>query len=216
MFDYLLTLTACIISGFGYWVYYNDLKKAAVKPSRFSWLIGSLFVSLETLTYNSLSGDWVKSACFFVSAIACILITIKIWYGSKWSRPCSTDIFATVFCAGSLAVWYVYQSDWQAHLILLLSIPILSYPTFKNAFADFSNEDSKAWYIWIVSDVVELVLVCGRLQSVQELPYALTEFLCHAVVAGLVIYGKINAKQNRFSVKPVAAVKNLYTVHSNA
>ena len=197
----ILLIVACTLSIIAYVIYYLDIKNSYITPNRYSWIIWSFATLLETLTYNDISGDIIKSACFFVSAFSCIAITLKIWASSEWTKPNFAELISLLFCFGALTIWFAFNSVWYAHVLLLAAIPIAFIPTYKNVIRDFNNENSKAWLIWSISDILVLTIIFLRFQTVEEIPYAITEFVCHLSVFVLLVFYKIKQSSKGFIVK---------------
>ena len=187
----ILIILAAIISTFAYIIYYNDIKQSSISPNRFSWIIWSISTFLEALTYDIVTNDILKSICFYTSAICCILITIKIWTTSKWAKPNWTEKISLAFCFLALLVWITFNSILITHLLLLLAIPIAFIPTYKNAQNDFHSENSRAWLLWSISDILVVLIIIIRLKATVELPYALIEFGCHLSVFLILIVNKL-------------------------
>jgi len=80
-----------------------------------------------------------------------------------------------------------------------MAIPIAFLPTYKNALNNYENENSKAWLLWSISDLLMIVIIVIRLKAFKELPYAVVEFVCHFSVFVIIFY-----KQN-------IGAKGLYT-----
>ncbi len=198
MIDFILTITASLITVIAYVIYYLDIKKQSIIPSRFSWIIWSLTASLETLTYSYVSDDNLKSVCFVTSSLCCVLITAKIWTSSDRKVPNWAES-SLAFCTVSLAIWLLFKSPLFAHILLLMAIPIAFLPTYKNALNNYENENSKAWLLWSISDLLMIVIIVMRLKAFKELPYAVVEFVCHFSVFVIIFY-----KQN-------IGAKGLYT-----
>jgi hypothetical protein len=201
MIDYILTIIAGLITISAYVIYYFDIKKQSIVPSRFSWMIWSLTASLETLTYSYVSDDNLKSVCFVTSSLCCVLITAKIWMSSDRKVPNWAES-SLAFCTVSIAIWLLFKSPFFAHILLLLAIPIAFLPTYKNALNNFENENSKAWLLWSISDLLMIVIIVIRLKAFKELPYAVVEFVCHFSVFLIIFY-----KQN-FAAKSSYAKNN--------
>jgi hypothetical protein len=167
-------------------------------------------MSLETITYSYVSGDIIKSITFIISAIACIIITIKVWQTSTRNKPDTTEMLSIAFCAGAILFWAFFQSAWLAHVVLLVSIPIGFIPAYKAAFADYKSENSRAWYLWVISDLIVLAIIAGRLQSFQELPYIIVETLCHAMIVAIVLIGRLKSSNNKLIIKLNSLGKAVY------
>jgi hypothetical protein len=187
MIDYILTIIAALITITAYVIYYFDIKKHSIVPSRFSWIIWSFTASLETLTYSYISDDNLKSVCFVTSSLCCLLITAKIWTSSDRKVPNWAES-SLAFCTVALAIWLLFKSPFFAHILLLVAIPIAFLPTYKNALINFENENSNAWLLWSISDLLMIVIIVIRLKAFKELPYAVVEFICHFSVFVIVFY----------------------------
>lgn len=194
----LLTVAASILTIIAYYLYYTDLKKAVISPNHFSWIVWSLSVSLETITYNMVSGDLIKTLCFSVSSLACIIITVKIWTVSIWVKPTRIEKLTVLFCVLSLIAWAFSTSAWMAHLLLLLALPVAFIPTIKSVHGNYTNENSKAWLLWSIADLLVLSIVIIRYRSYVELPYAIMEFICHSGIFLLIFYKRMKSAGNYF------------------
>lgn len=185
-----LTIFASIFSVYGYYTYYSDLNRKQIKPNRWSWLIWSFATSLETITYNEISGDIVKVLVFSISCLSCLVITLAVWKKSIWEKPDWTEIFSVSTCFIALILWLVFNSALWAHVILLVSLPIAFIPTYRSAYEDYKTENSKAWLFWTIGDILIIGLVLFRLSKNEELGYAMIEFICHALVLLIVFFRK--------------------------
>ena len=189
--EYMLLIPAFLLMTGAYYLYYKDIKRFRVHPSKVSWALWCVSSLLETITYSFITQDWLKQISFITSALACLVLTISIWRISKWQRPDVTDSFIILLAILSSIVWYRMDSAWMAHLVLMISVPIGFLPTIRNAIKDFRNEDNPAWWLWSLSDALVIVVVLLRLESIQELPYMATEFICHFSVFAIVYFQKI-------------------------
>ena len=208
MLAYIFTIVACVIAIAAYVIYYLDIRKQSIIPSRFSWIIWSLSASLETLTYGYVSDDKLKSVFFVTSALCCLLITGKIWRSSDRKVPNRAETSLT-FCTGAVAVWLLLKSPFLAHMLLLVAIPIVFLPTIKSTLADAKNENSRAWVLWAASDLLMIIVILSRLEDFKELPYALVEFGCHFTLVIVLYKNKIlNAvRVRKYSPGSVGLIK---------
>ena len=127
MMAYILTVIASAIAIIAYLIYYLDLKKSRIIPNRLSWIVWSMAISLETLTYGAVSDDAIKSYYFVVSSLCCIMITISIWSVSDWNSSGRAKKSTLAFYSLSFIVWPLIQMPLITHLVLLIAIPV----TFK-------------------------------------------------------------------------------------
>ena len=189
----ILTLSACIIAIIAYGMYYFNIKKSKQIHSRYSWIIWSVSISLETITYWQVSDDRMKSLFFIISSICCILITVKIWTSSNWCGPNKAEKYSLLFYGLFLIVWPFIQIPFIAHLLLLIAIPITFIPTFKSSYSNFKNEKSIAWLLWSVSDFMVIIVIGLRIKTMEELPYAIIEFACHFSVVAIVFFQRLRS-----------------------
>lgn len=165
-----------------YAVYFQDTRKSTIRPNRWSWLIWAFTVTVEVATFHAISDDVMTSAVFYVSAIACAVVTVLIWRKSKWERPSWTEIVCVLLNIAAIIVWLVFHQEWWAHVIALVAVPISFIPTYAHAWKDWSRENSPSWVLWTIGDVLAFFYVADRMQSVEELPYAAIEAISHAAM----------------------------------
>lgn len=176
-------LIAAIAFGIAAYVeYFRDIQNEVITPNRWSWLIWSVATAMEALTYEAVSDDWVKGIAFFISAMCCFWVTILIWRKATWKKPDWTEIVSIVASGLALVIWLQFQLTLWAHLLMVLAVPIAFLPTWKSATKNPKNEKSRAWGLWSIGDLLTLLVILVRLDKVEELPFILVEFACHAVV----------------------------------
>ena len=191
--SYLLLLAS---AGFGvaaYSFYFKDTVSAEIKPNRWSWLIWSITTAVESVTYHEVSGDWMKSTVFFLSAVCCGVVTARIWTKSKWQTPDWSEVVSIVASLGALGIWFKYRDVLGAHYLVVGALPIAFFPTWKEAWKDFGKEFTWAWPLWTIGDFFAILLILSRFEKREELPYAVMECLCHLVVWGIVAFKRREA-----------------------
>ena len=198
---YILTVIASAIAIIAYLIYYFDLKKSRIIPNRLSWIVWSMAISLETLTYGAVSDDAIKSYYFVVSSLCCIMITISIWSVSDWNSSGRAKKSTLAFYSLSFIVWPLIQMPLITHLVLLIAIPVTFIPTFKSSIKNYRNENSAAWFLWSISDLIIIITICMRLKTFEELPYAIVEFLCHFTVFAIILVKHTRQSKNLISRK---------------
>jgi FtsH-binding integral membrane protein len=181
----------------GYGVYFKQIQHSTtskVRPNRWSWFIWSIATLFETITYSVISEDIWKIIVFGISVLACIFITIRIWKKAETKLPDTTEAISVIACILALVIWFVYQSAWWAHVVLLISLPIAFIPTYRDAWDDYRTEYTMAWVWWSLSDLCVLTLIIARLNKSEELPYAIIEFVSHFMVVAIVALRKVHVK----------------------
>jgi hypothetical protein len=191
MIDSLLTISAISIAIVAYTVYYFRVKKSGIIPNRLAWIICSASISLETITYCFVSNDYIKSLYFIVSAICCILITIKIWPYAKWDGSSRAQKNSLVFYSLAIAIWPLFHLPFIAHLLLLAVIPVTFFPIYLSAFNNYKTENSLPWLLWSVSDLVIIISILSNMKTIQELPYAVVNFICPFIVYSIIIFQRV-------------------------
>jgi len=124
----------------------------------------------------------IKSSIFYISALCCVVLTIKIWSGSTWQRPKWNEIACLIASLTAVIVWVIFKQNTLAHFIAVGALPIAFIPTWKDAWDDWRKEDSASWALWSIGDMLAIAVVLSDLKSREELPYAVMEFICHAGV----------------------------------
>lgn len=172
-----------ILNSLGYIFYGLGVRRQIAGPSRASWLIWSVSMSIEAITYETINQGAIQNIFFLISACCCILTTIAVWNHSSWQRLSVIDTICLVACFVSLILWLVYQNAWWAHLSILITIPISFLPTWSHMRKNPLSDYSPAWGLWTISDliVVFTVIGSGAEEVKNELPYATIEFLCNGV-----------------------------------
>ncbi len=186
--QYIILTCAAIFAILGYRNYFKKISSNEIQPNRWSWLIWSFATILETITYDAVSEDPIKSIIFYIASVSCVIITIKIWNKSARKKPDdASEIFSVVMCLVAVIIWVSFNSAWWAHLVLLVSLPIAFIPTYKDAWKNYKSENCAAWWLWSIGDLFALLLILLRFDKAQEVPYAVIEFVCHALVVAIVV-----------------------------
>jgi hypothetical protein len=191
MNEYFFSILACGIGIVGYLTYYLNIKKSGIIPNRLAWIICCVSVSLETITYCYISGDPVISVYFIIAAICSILITIKVWKLSKWEGSSRLQKNSLVFYSLAIAIWPLFQLPFIAHLLLLIVIPVAFFPIYQSAYKNYKSENSIPWLLWSLSDLLIIIIICNNMKTVQELPYAIVQFICPFTVYSIIIFQRI-------------------------
>ncbi|MEA2701615.1 MAG: hypothetical protein QOE22_324 [Candidatus Parcubacteria bacterium] len=181
---YLLLAAASISGILGYLVYYRALRRDAddsrsVEPNRWTWLIWGIAMAVESWTYDALSSDPMKTWLFYASTVCCILLSIAVWRFSKWERPTVTECVCVALSLIAIVAYLAGGDAWWSHLVALSAIPIGFLPTWKSAWKTPEHERSSAWVLWGFAYACIIGLVLLRLESYQELPYAIVDGICH-------------------------------------
>ena len=185
----IIWIAAVTCSTYAYWRYYKDTtQKGGTEPNRWSWLIWSASTMMEALTYEAVSADFLKGGIFFISGCLCFLVTVFIWAKSKWEKPTASEIACVLVSILALVVWLYFEQTLFGHLLMVAALPIAFFPTWKDAWQNPSTENSPAWGLWAIGDLLTMAFVLLRLNNWEEVPYAAIEFVCHALVWSIVAF----------------------------
>jgi SET domain len=188
---------AMILSISGYGFYWLGIRRQLIKPNRSSWLIWSAVTTVEALTYQALNEGLAQNIIFFVAAASCLFITLAIWRQSAWQRPSNAETFCIAVALGSLIIWFGFQSQFWAHMLVVLAVPISFLPTWISALHDKRRELSPAWGLWALGDFATLMLiVSGPRSHGTDLPYIVVELICHASIWFIIGLFSINPFQS--------------------
>jgi SET domain len=167
----------------GYYVYWRGIRNDLVRPNRSSWLIWSAVTTVEALTYQAVNPGLLQNLVFFLSASCCLFVTIAIWRQSTVQPPSKIDWLCIAATIAALFVWLVFQEKLIAHLVMVAAVPISFIPTWVSASQDKSREVSPAWGLWTLADLFTLLIIFSNQQiSGSDLPYIVTELICHASI----------------------------------
>jgi hypothetical protein len=211
MIDYILTLAASSLAIGAYAIFYLTVKKSGIITNRLAWIIFSLSISLETVTYCFVSNNHLRSIYFIVCAICTILITAKIWKYASWDGASRAQKYSLVFYSLAVSIWPLFQLTFTAHLLLLMIIPVTFFPIYTAAFRNYDTENSLPWLLWSISDLLVIISICLNMNTFQELPYALVNFICPFIVYVIIIFKRIRHSKNLFTGKSLEGNVNIPT-----
>lgn len=188
----LLLIFGTVFSVSAYVLYGAAIRRDVVEPNRASWLIWSGTTLVEAMTYGAVNVYALQTIVFFVSALACLLVTAAIWRHGRMGRPTFSEAACIALSAASVAIWLIFRDAWWAHLVVLAAIPISFYPTWASAWRNPASEQSPAWGLWTIGDALVLGFVLLQARSAAtELPFVVFEFASHAAVWLLVGLGSV-------------------------
>lgn len=179
-------VAAAAATTIAYLLYMKDLVWGETSPNRWSWFIWTVSTAVEAMTYQEVSGDWMKSAIFYLSAFFCLLVTASIWLKGKWKWPSVSEFLCLAASVAALVLWLYYGEAGIAHWVAIGAVPIAFIPTWRGALKNPASEKSLAWPLWSLADFIVLLVIVTRLEHVDELPYATIEFFCHFLTWSLV------------------------------
>lgn len=200
----IVLLSAVAVGTLAYRNYFNDILSKENRPNRWSWLIWSATGFVEAFTFEAITDDWTKSVPFFVSAISCVIVAIRIWRHAAWKWPTLAEVICIVASIIATVLWLYYNETMWAHVVALVAIPVSFIPTWIDAKKNPADEDSSAWWLWTIGDTLALTYILMRSDLLRpeewmDKPYAIIELACHAsmaiMVSALLIMKKFHARR---------------------
>lgn len=170
-----------------YITFYKQVVDGDIEANRWGWLIWTGASFAEALTYEGVSGDWLKGALFFFSSACCFVVTVRIWSKVEWEFPTLTEFLTIVAMVIAGVVWFRYHDAWGAHVAMLVAVPVSFIPEWVKAWTKPQSHRPLAWALWTAGDFCALLFVLLRLEDYKELPYALLEFGCHWTMLGVIM-----------------------------
>lgn len=186
-------LLAIVASFTGYLIYLAGLNRRLVEPNRASWLIWGSSTLVEAVTYAAVNPGTPQSFVFLLSAAACMTVAVSLWHRARWSMPDPIEAICMAAALAAIPLWLVFREAFWAHMLVVATVPVSFWPTWRSVLADRARERSPAWGLWAVGDLATLILTTrGGDQDVGEYAYVVVELLCHASVWFMVGLATIN------------------------
>ena len=177
----------------GYAIYLAGLKERLVEPNRASWLIWGGATTVEAVTYAAVNPGTPQSYVFLLSAVASLGVALALWGRSRWTAPDAVETFCMGASLAAIVLWLAFRETFWAHMLVVATVPVSFWPTWRSVWANRARERSPAWGLWSIGDLATL-LVATRTgsQDVGEYAYIIVELLCHASVWFLIGLPTIN------------------------
>ena len=190
--QWLLVSLSSLIGVVAYGIYYRDIQRSSIRPNRWVWMTFGITTVMEAFTYNEVANS-LASVIFFVSAGCCLVDTALIWTKARWQKPSWEELFCLTASVMAGVLWLGFQEALWAHLLMVISVPVAFVPSYREVFKDHTSEDTHAWMVWTVGDLLALVLIIGTRTGWEALPYAIVEAVSHSGMWVMVMRGRRKA-----------------------
>jgi len=175
----LFVVVSSLVGMIAYGIYYKDIKSSSIQPNKWVWMTFGITTIMEALTYSEVSSGPAR-VIFFISAGCCLVVTWLIWSRAKWDKPSWEEFFCLAACVLAVILWLGFQETLWAHMLMVISVPVAFIPSYREVFKDHVSEDTHAWMIWTIGDMLALVLILGTRSDWESFPYAVVEAMSHA------------------------------------
>lgn len=157
----VLTLVASAIFLIAWALYNQGLIRGKSKPSIVAWVVFSFITLVNSSSYLSLSGTWVKTAVALTDCFVCIStsVLILVLLRPAWEDIDFWDRMAFVAGIVSIAAWAISGSPTVANVLIQSGYFFGMVPTARNAWKNSANEPALPWFIWSSAFVLSILVV---------------------------------------------------------
>lgn len=143
-------------------VYFQKAKLGSSTPNATSWLIWFVVSSINSLTYQFGTGDWVKAINAYVSTGNCIFMFGFCLIRGRMKEIRKLDIIALFIVAIALFCWYISNDAWYGNVFIQLAVAISFLVTFIGLAKGTHHEHSLPWLLWTFCHSLTLLIVLLR------------------------------------------------------
>lgn len=170
-----ISVTISFVAGalqlLGYWFYNRGIFRGEIKPNASSWFLWSIGSLIATISYGSVSEDWVKNILPITCSVACICtLLLSLWIGN-FSRPDKWDVLVIFLDVIVVVFWMTTEMEKLANLFLQFDIILSFWPMVRETYKNPKNERLTPWLIWNMAYMAMLVVVLMRFESFWDLIY---------------------------------------------
>lgn len=182
--------------------------RGRVSPNASTWSIWAFLTLLNVVTYQSLSGDWVKTVMPYASCIT-NGITFLIALGRRRFEP--LDRFEKYILAAGLTAGVVWMADKHApyaNLLVVSCIVVSTVPTIRGVWIKPEKESSWTWLTIGMSYLFSIAVVLLRFEQGWDLVFHIVAFCMNSSV-GVLALRKTERRLTRMDGKQLRE-KHLY------
>ncbi len=174
-------------------MYLVGLHGDQVEPNGASWFIWATIAGVEAATYAAVNPYQAQNWVFLISAFACVIVMLCMWSRSRWRATTPTENVCIIASFAALTIWIVFHKAFLAHILVVAVVPVSFWPTWISVIKDRDRENSPAWGLWTLSDLMTLLIALrdGNM-GVGVLAYILIEFTSHGSVWLILRWRTIN------------------------
>lgn len=181
-----LALTAAILNGLGYCLYFVQARNKTSNPSIVSWFLWSFISGLDFLSYRDLSSDLILSSNFCVDLFGCFSILVYVAISKNfYFRMKFRDLVIFFLCIIATIVLHLCSNPIEANMIICLASLLSFLPIIEGVWEDRKNETPLSWWVQTVAYFFMLLGVLSSDWEKIELFAPAVLMVLHAVVAVL-------------------------------
>jgi len=190
----ILALTVVVLTTWGFFLFNRNLILGIERPNTASWNLWVLFTLVNSSSYFSMNGDWIKLALPGIDFLLCVVTWLVILIWGHFSWPPKRDWVAIAITLGALFIWK-FSSAIYANLFVQVALIVSFIPCVMDSWE--GKIKTKPWIFWTLSHLLNLVLVGIRNGSWVDLFYPSVSVILHSLV---VIFSWYSPKKEVFEL----------------
>jgi len=155
----------------GFACYIHLVIRRGVSPNASTWLIWAVLGVVNAVTYNSLSGDWVKSVMAYAGALTNGLTFVIAGVSGRFGRLSVVDKVIAAFGLLAIAVWLANKNTPYANGMVMSCFMISTVPTLRSTWREPSRENPLPWLILAVSYLFAVSVVLLRWTQMWDMMF---------------------------------------------
>ena len=168
------------LAAFAYYI--SLVIRGGVNPNASTWLIWAVLGIVNAMTYQSLSGDWVKSVMAYGTAFTNGLTFIIAMRLGRFGRLGKMDKVLAAFGLLAVVAWLVNKHTPYANMLVMGCIIISTVPTLRSTWEKPNRESPIAWLMLGISYLFPLVVVLMRWEQIWDLMFPAVGFVANSSV----------------------------------
>jgi hypothetical protein len=151
----ILSAIAGILFIIGFIPYIRAIWRGETNPAKASWMI---WASLDSITLAGMVVKGTMNGQILGAVIgAWTIVVLALLYGtSGWTK---LDKFCLIGAVFGICLWQIFNDPLYGILTSLSVVFLGSFPTFKSAWNDPSQENRTAWTIFWISCVIMTIAI---------------------------------------------------------
>ena len=188
--SFVISVVAGVAQLIGYFLYNRAIFSKDIVPNSSSWFLWSVGSSIATVSYCTISEDWVKNILPLTCSVACVGTFIFSLCTGNFSRPDKWDILVIILDVLVVIFWMTTEMENVANLLLQIDIALSFWPMIRETYHHPENERKAPWIVWDFAYLFMLIVVLMRYEKWWDLLYPINLFFLCLLVTALICRGK--------------------------
>lgn len=154
------------------------------KPNAAMWTLWVILSILNAVSYQIMTGDWVKSLITYGGCVAMATTFIIALKKGKFEKLSVFDKMSLFVGLVAVTSWWVMRDATFANILLQVCIGISFIPTYRGVWHHPQNERPLPWFLFSLGYSFQILVVVTRWSGqAQDLVYPINCLILHLVVA---------------------------------